>query len=369
MAKVTYYVNTASSGGDGSTNETSGATAAFSSVDTALKTISDDCSGITAENVVANGYTFDNVAVDIICDNAGGLDTTASTGEIQLNSCGITNASASKRVLVRASDSCWHTNLQPETGYTIKFACDTGWAIIASNNTSLTRGAFCMAGICLSQTNTGSSRNALVCNDGSDSGATDRNTYVSCIFVNAGADHAVDVASAPAMFFNCRFEAASSYGLNVGSSGHQTWVINCLSINNNNNGYICSTSSDATVKWVNNVGFNNTGDDYSTTNEFSEANYNASEDTTANNYGANYVTGITSAAFTNTGSDNYIPVASGALDGVGQDQVTNGLVSSRVDANGNTRPTGDTWAIGPLESVGGASVAPLAMYHYQHNTG
>ena len=349
MARNIYYVNTNStSGGDGTTNLTTGGTRAFPTIRNALTSITDDLSLITTDSVTIKGYQFTNIAVEIICDNAGGDDTEkgANYGIELGNDAGYTNASNTKRILIRAADNSWHDNLKLNTGY--RYAADAGlnrYLLWVSTNGG--PGHFCFAGLEFYENGT----NDTPAMGGANSGSTDvvKTQFFSCIFnVNNTSFRCVEPDS-NCWYFCCRFHQGA--GINGLTTSWRSQILNCIATDSGVEGIGSNGSVDGTCVMINNVGWNSTTNDFETGMTYLDADYNASEDLTGDDYGSNGITGLVSGDFVNTAGDDYQPSASSALDDAGEDLVTAGYVANRVDAMGTTRPTGNTWAIGPLETA------------------
>lgn len=79
MATIIRYVNTASSGGDGTTNNTSGGTAAFASLSAAEAALRQNLTGVTCDVADEQGNNY--IALDILCTG-----TSADTSAVDFSS-------------------------------------------------------------------------------------------------------------------------------------------------------------------------------------------------------------------------------------------------------------------------------------------
>jgi len=339
---MTRYVNTASTaGGDGTTNNTTGATRAFASLEEVLET-GVDFSSATAETVVVKGFSFPVIGLEIICDNAGGDDTTVTGGKIQPANGTWTGLSDTKRVLVRAADNSWHTDLKFGTGYALKAQGGSSYGLI-----DLAIYNFCWAGLEIYTTRTGTYARAFFDKSlASTTEKTNKNTYFSCLFKSDGSDvnssgfrHQSSVIVA-----NCKAVCANGPAFQYHSSPNHVKYYANIAVDSVT-GFNHSNASTSIIQ--NCVGFNNTTD-FASSSGTGNSN-NASSDTTAP--GTSVQTSITTAAFADTSTDDYTPASGGALDDNG---ATISAISA-VDANGNTRPQGTNWDIGPLELVTSSS--------------
>ena len=107
MATRIRYVNTASSGGDGTTNATSGGTAAYATLAAALAAEAADLTGITCDVADEQGNTY--IALDILCTG-----TAADTSQAYFNAAGwVTNATHRLRVRLNGTGAGpkWDTGL------------------------------------------------------------------------------------------------------------------------------------------------------------------------------------------------------------------------------------------------------------------
>lgn len=143
-------------------------------------------------------------------------------------------------------------------------------------------------------------------------------------------------ANAEAYFENCLADGPFDIAF-VGSAFTDSTFRNCTA-RESSRGFF-RNSSNATV--TNCVGFDTVSDDFSS--GFS-GDYNASEDTSAP--GANSITGLTTAAFTDYANGDYTPASGGALDGAGTDL----SAFFTDDITGSTRTQ---WDIGAYGIVGG----------------
>ena len=350
MARTIRYVNTASTaGGDGTTNATAGANRAYASLEEAVQTEGADITGITPDDVTVKGYLFADVSFEIICDKAGGDDVPT---DCDITLPGSFVYDSTHRLLIRAADNSWHDNLKIDTGY--KLTKDRPEAY-TFRVTSGGDGLY-VAGIEIEESSGGGGARALIDTHSTATSTTAAgNVYYSCIF--NGPD-TVRVA-AQVRFINCRLTAFTE-ATDLSGTTHNVRFISCL-IDKADTGLDLNHSS---AHYYNTAVINvTTGNDFNATP--SNTGTNASQDTSAPGTGS--VTGLAESDFTAFGTEDFRPTTAGLLHQAGHDMVTDGQMASRVDAAGNARPNGDTWAIGPLEpppSAGGLSI-PVAMNSYR----
>jgi hypothetical protein len=141
----------------------------------------------------------------------------------------------------------------------------------------------------------------------------------------------------------------------VNSGGFQSATLACLIDNNAGDGLSIGSSPDGTNKVYNCVSVLNGGNDYTSGMTLAAGTNNASEDATAPGTSAHTSVSTTNGvAFVSPSTNDYTPVASGALDNTGADLVALSITNvsySAVDAVGTARPQGASWDIGPLEAV------------------
>lgn len=348
---LTVEVNTASSGGDGSTGGTTGPSAAYANYRSALLGSTFNLASEPTESVTIRGYTFTDVALLIRCNNAGGVDTNTNTSGsgVSTGDYAGSGMSDTRRILTIADDGSWMTDLVSGSGYRIAGACGNfnNGLYIAGDY-----GAWAFAGMEFFQTGSGTRAGFSTLSSGTGELAV-KPEFFACLIGTAGTRGAIRGCN-NTRFVMSRFDAANADPVEVQGSDNHVDFVHCLATQGGANGFESDTIRDGSQVWRGNVGFGNGTADYSGGTTFEDAAYNASGDSSA--FGSNPVTNITTAAFVDSANNDYKPAPAGVLVGVAPDAVTLGYARSRVDANGNPRPNGNTWAIGPFEPAASGTV-------------
>ena len=316
----------------------------YASLQSALDTEgATDWTSESTSTVNVGGRSFTNVKVFIELNESGGDDTTRT--DIDQSWTGIDGSGC---LLIATRDSAWSSvTLQPGSGlyrlkgdmqfYVLKLAAGAG----------LQQGALKICGIELTQDRTAADAVCFAEENGDTSGGNvDKNVYDGCVFVNNNttSGEAVTITNRNSEFRNCYATANNDDGFNYTNASYYSDVYGCIAVNCGGAGFNCNTLTDGFQEIQNCVAFGNTGSDYANSPSFTVASNNASEDTTAP--GTSAQTSITSAAFVNSGAEDWSPTTTGVLYENGAD------LSSKiqsVDAEGVSRAS--TWDIGPLQSA------------------
>ena len=343
----------------------SGGTPDYTSLNAALVGEAADFSSATTGSETVGGKTWDDIALFIELDPAGGDDSTVaniSQGGWVIDS--------THRLLIATKDSEW-----PSTS--AEFAPgSSGFYTIAISNPSffcfknsfgvIGEGGLVVSGMEIRQTSAAATNKDCIQEQHATGGdVSTRHIYDSIICENVATDsasNAVAVDGRHSAWMNCYFECAGGNGINYSSSAaYRTDTYNCLATGCGGDGFVINTTTDGTSNFLNNVGYNNTGDDFTNiTDSFNAATNNWSEDGTQPGTGGGST--ITSADFVNAGTD-WTPASGSDLEDGGAD-LTPTYIANDEDGVGYTR-TG-TWDAGPVErqpAAGGANIEVIGNYY------
>ncbi len=324
---ATRYVNTASTaGGDGTTNNTSGATRAYATLSEWEAARQANLTGLGAEVAICEGSAADATAVTI-----DGWTTTASDYiEVkveQANRHPGTWSTSHYRLVAAASFVPMLNILEPYARLEGLQIQNTG------TSNSGTRGLYFNPGV---------------------TGTSNDDSYGRALIVrNSPGATGIEGNSGVQTLINCLSYGNGSNGIrcNFGAAGLGTMTcLNCVSAGNGGAGFTTSSASNAGVL-RNCYSGGNTGVDYSTNWDTLQTCY--SEDGTESTPTAAYSTS-SGAYFTNitAGSEDFHIGASSSLKDVGTDL----SATFTTDIDGETRPTGaSTWDVGVDEIVGGGT--------------
>lgn len=339
---ITRFVNLDSSGGDGTTNGTSGATAAYASLEAALDAEATDLTSEATSTVTIYGHDFTDIALYIICDKASssGVDSSASGAAPAADVDGFT-VDATHKILIRAADG---TTISGETttesrhlgvigaGYILEVASasagisavdiDDGHTIFVDMEARIASG--------------GDSSTYAWQND-----VTDRSWLINCIGSNLSGGPAFRLQDFTVCVNCIALDSSLGFTKRANSTNTSQRFYNCLATSGSGIGFETSFS-EGQVK--NCVAVDNTGDDFDSDYAAGAFTNCASEDTTAIGTGA--VTGISLANdFVDHANDDFKPEPSGALDGAGADLSADGDFAFDFDITGAARTQ---WDIGPF---------------------
>jgi hypothetical protein len=364
MATIVRYVNTASSGGDGTTNATSGGTAAYASLSAAEAALRQDLTSVTCD--VSYDSNDTDIALDIRCTGTT-ADTAAAVSFA--NASWVTNATHRIGVRLNPSDSApgakWDTakyrlSITPSYGAGVlavgaaRHIALKDLQVEANGNADNSRIALFLGNFAFDVKVIG----GFYRTTGTVTTTWDGTDAIQCTSTTTFALKMRNVTAVTA-------DGRPLYFVNYATAANLLWAYNCTWVNRGGTARsvfsFVNLDSPASIR-VKNLLIQGTG----TTNYVAgvspaEALTILTQDTTAPG------TGLDSKTITFTDASNWdYRLASGDTDAIGAatDLTSDTYWPFATDAKGTSRPAA-AWDIGADEYGSSQSNAPRALYHYR----